>query len=60
MLAGGLEELRDNLGDNDIRFAILEVLVTGDEYAGVKFVLITWIGPDVAAGMPHNCQRIQC
>eukprot|EP01094_Clydonella_sp_ATCC50884_P003181 TRINITY_DN1244_c0_g1_i1.p1 TRINITY_DN1244_c0_g1~~TRINITY_DN1244_c0_g1_i1.p1 ORF type:complete len:331 (+),score=115.51 TRINITY_DN1244_c0_g1_i1:65-994(+) len=48
---GGLEELRGNLGEDQIRFAILEVVVTGDQYNAVKFVLITWIGPEVKAGL---------
>ena len=47
---GGLEELKDELKPDEIRFAILEVVVTGDEYNAVKFVLITWVGPDVKAG----------
>ena len=47
---GGLDELKTQLGSNDIRYAVLEALVTGDDYNAVKYVLITWIGPDVSAG----------
>jgi|ERR1712137_366374 len=48
---GGLEELKSNLGPADIRFALLECVVTGDQYNSVKFILVTWIGNDVPAGV---------
>eukprot|EP01096_Ripella_sp_DP13-Kostka_P003660 TRINITY_DN15493_c0_g1_i1.p1 TRINITY_DN15493_c0_g1~~TRINITY_DN15493_c0_g1_i1.p1 ORF type:complete len:310 (-),score=153.56 TRINITY_DN15493_c0_g1_i1:45-974(-) len=49
---GGLEELVQSLGPTDIKFALLEVVVTDeDQYNAVKFVLITWIGPEVSAGI---------
>lgn len=48
---GGLDELVENFKDDEIRFAILEAVVTGDSYNAVKFVLITWIGDDVPPGI---------
>lgn len=48
---GGLDELKENLGENDIRFALLECVVTGDHYNSVKFLLVTWIGSKVPAGL---------
>ena len=50
-LLGGLEELKTNLSEGDIRFAVLECVVTGDHYNSVKFVLISWIGANVGAGL---------
>jgi len=49
--SGGLEELKTHFSDNDVRFAILECLVTDDNYNAVKFLLITWIGDKVPAGV---------
>jgi hypothetical protein len=49
---GGLDELSTHLVDNLVQFAVLEVVVTDeDDYNAIKFVLITWIGPDVPAGL---------
>lgn len=48
---GGLDELAEELADDQIRFAVLEVQVTGDEYNPIKFVLITWIGTKVPPGL---------
>jgi len=48
---GGLEELKGTLENDKIRFAVLECVVTGDEYNSVKFVLITWIGNGVPPGL---------
>lgn len=48
---GGLEELRDQLGEEDIRFAVVECVVTGDSYNSIKFVLVTWIGGEVPPGL---------
>jgi len=48
---GGLEELKLKLSPQDIRFAILECVVTGDEYTSVKFILISWIGNEVPSGI---------
>merc|ERR1712137_617593 len=48
---GGLEELKKNFGPDDVRFAILECIVTDDSYNAVKFVLITWIGANVPPGV---------
>jgi hypothetical protein len=48
---GGLDELRKSLVENEIRFVILEVVITGDDYNAVKFVLITYIGQGVSAGI---------
>ena len=33
-----MEELKTNLTESDIRFAVLECVVTGDHYNSVKFV----------------------
>lgn len=49
--SGGLEELKTHFGPDDVRFAVLECVVTGDQYNSVKFLLITWIGPNVPAGI---------
>jgi len=48
---GGLDELKQQFGPNDIRFAVLECLVTDDDYNAVKYLLITWIGENVPAGV---------
>ena len=46
-----MEEVRQTLVENEIRFVILEVVITGDDYNAVKFVLITYIGNGVSAGI---------
>jgi hypothetical protein len=51
LLIGGIEEFKSTLVENEIRFALLEVLVTGDDYNAVKFVLVTYIGNQVPAGI---------
>eukprot|EP01095_Lingulamoeba_sp_RSL-Kostka_P009347 TRINITY_DN3221_c0_g1_i1.p1 TRINITY_DN3221_c0_g1~~TRINITY_DN3221_c0_g1_i1.p1 ORF type:complete len:323 (-),score=123.39 TRINITY_DN3221_c0_g1_i1:122-1090(-) len=49
---GGLEEVKENLESDQIYFIVLETLVVGDDdYSAVKFVLITFIGQDVGAGL---------
>ena len=50
IFTGGLEELKTQFKPGDIRFAVLECVVTGDDYNSVKFLLITWVGVDVSAG----------
>jgi len=48
---GGLEELRGLLDDSKIQFAVIEVVVKGDEYNPIKRVFISWIGKDVPPGL---------
>ena len=50
-MVGGLNELKEQLLPTDIRFAVLECVVTGDQYNSVKFLLITWIGSQVPPGL---------
>eukprot|EP01100_Stratorugosa_tubuloviscum_P006262 TRINITY_DN270_c2_g1_i1.p1 TRINITY_DN270_c2_g1~~TRINITY_DN270_c2_g1_i1.p1 ORF type:complete len:330 (+),score=163.79 TRINITY_DN270_c2_g1_i1:41-991(+) len=49
--SGGLEEFKSQLVDNQVQFGVLEVVIAGDEYNPVKFVLLTWIGSRVNAGV---------
>jgi len=49
--SGGFEEVVGLLKDDEIRFAVIEVTVTGDEYNPVKYVLLTWIGGKVPSGI---------
>jgi len=48
---GGLDEVKQQLEDDKIQFAVLEVTVSGDEYSPVKHVFLTWIGKNVPAGI---------
>jgi len=48
---GGLEEIKSQLKEDQIRFVVLEVVVKGDEYNPVKFVLLTWVGSKVPPGV---------
>jgi hypothetical protein len=48
---GGLPELQSKLIENQIQYAAIELQVKGDEYNPIKFVLLTWIGPKVSAGL---------
>jgi len=49
--SGGLQEFKTKLIDNQIQYGALELIVKGDEYNPIKFVLLTWIGPKVGPGL---------
>jgi hypothetical protein len=49
--SGGFEEAAKNFTEENIRYAVVEVVVTGDDYNPVKHVLVTWIGPKVPPGI---------
>jgi len=48
---GGLEEFKSKLVPDQVQYGVLELLIQGDEYNPIKFVLVTWIGPKVSAGL---------
>lgn len=50
---GGLEEFKRCLKNDQVQFGVLEFVVPGDDagYATRKFVLLSWIGKDVPAGI---------
>jgi len=45
---GGFEELKSHLTPNNVKYAVFEVVVKGDTYNPVKFMLMTWIGKQVS------------
>jgi hypothetical protein len=47
----GIEELKNYIKQNEICFAVVEVVVKGDDYNPVKFMLVTWIGSLVPPGL---------
>ncbi|PRP80304.1 actin binding protein [Planoprotostelium fungivorum] len=49
--SGGFEEASSLLQDDAIRFVVVEVTVSGDEYNPVKYVLLTWVGQQVPPGI---------
>eukprot|EP01097_Dermamoeba_algensis_P006021 TRINITY_DN3791_c0_g1_i1.p1 TRINITY_DN3791_c0_g1~~TRINITY_DN3791_c0_g1_i1.p1 ORF type:complete len:323 (+),score=55.18 TRINITY_DN3791_c0_g1_i1:50-970(+) len=48
---GGLEEFKSNIRDDETKYCLIESKVEGDSYNPVKYILVTWIGPDVPAGL---------
>jgi len=48
---GGFDNVKERFPDDDVRYAVVEVVVKGDMYSPVKFVLITWIGSKVTPGL---------
>eukprot|EP01121_Diplochlamys_sp_Union-15-3_P015341 TRINITY_DN5052_c0_g1_i4.p1 TRINITY_DN5052_c0_g1~~TRINITY_DN5052_c0_g1_i4.p1 ORF type:complete len:312 (-),score=64.83 TRINITY_DN5052_c0_g1_i4:11-946(-) len=48
---GGFEKVKTYLKDEDIKYAVFEVVVKGDQYNPVKYVLLTWIGENVPPGL---------
>jgi len=48
---GGLDELKTHLPEDKIVYAVLEISVKGDTYNPIKYMLITWIGPQVPPGV---------
>lgn len=49
--SGGFEEMKGYLKDDDVKYGVFEVVVKGDDYNPVKFVLMTWVGPNVSPGL---------
>jgi hypothetical protein len=49
--AGGIDEVKGHLVENQIQYVVLELTVEGDEYNPIKFVLGTWTGPKVNPGV---------
>jgi len=49
--SGGFEELKTKLGDNDVKYAVFQVVVAGDDYNTIKYMLMTWIGENVSPGV---------
>jgi Cofilin/tropomyosin-type actin-binding protein len=49
--SGGLEQFKECLEADKVTFGVLEFVVEGDEYNTIKYVLVSWIGPEVPAGM---------
>ncbi|KAL6076894.1 Coactosin-like protein [Balamuthia mandrillaris] len=49
--SGGLSEFKEQMQDDKIFFAVLEVVVKGDEYNPVKHVFFSWIGNQVPPGV---------
>jgi len=39
------------LGDNDVKYGVFKVVVEGDHYNPIKYVLLTWIGSNVGQGL---------
>jgi len=53
----GLDGFKKHLGEDKVQFGMIEAIVTGDnDYNTTKYVLITWIGPKVKAGL----QKARC
>jgi len=48
--SGGFDAVKEKFPEDDVRYAVVEVVVKGDTYNAVKYVLITWIGPKVPPG----------
>jgi hypothetical protein len=48
---GGFDELKSHLTPNNVKYGVFEVVVKGDTYNPVKFMLLTWIGKEVTPGL---------
>jgi len=49
--SGGFDEMITRLGDNDVKYGVFRIVVDGDEYNTVKYMLLTWIGTNVSPGL---------
>jgi len=47
---GGFDEMISKLSDDDVKYGVFKIVVDGDEYNTVKFILLTWVGENVSPG----------
>jgi len=47
---GGFDEMITRLSDDDVKYGVFKIVVYGDDYNTIKYILLTWVGPSVSPG----------